>query len=93
MKLVIKNGWDLQKISGVPPSALKTGVKMNKLDSFNKDKIKCKKCKNYYDLLRTSNLIFTTWLCETCYAKWFRCEINSKYSRIKFEDWCKDEQT
>jgi len=70
----------------------------NKLDSFNKDKRKCQKCKEYYDEISVaskpkffmydsiSRLILT--LCDGCYAKW-----NPKFSLIEFENWCNNEQT
>ena len=72
---------------------------MNKLDSFNKDKIKCPKCKEYYDeisvvsepkvfiidSISSSNALM---LCDGCYAKW----IADDESPI-IEDWCNNEQT
>ena len=52
----------------------------NKLDAFNKDKIKCKKCKEYYEttipffrLIPESNRNWvesSTGLCEYCNKKW-----------------------
>ncbi len=36
---------------------------MNKLDAFNNDKTKCKKCKEYFDY----NYLY---LCENCFKKW-----------------------
>jgi len=40
----------------------------NKLDSFNKDKVKCKKCKEYYDYDKTHPNL----LCDDCEIKWER---------------------
>jgi len=45
-------------------AALKIGVTMNKLDTFNKDKIKCLKCKEYYDKNEHNNL------CLDCSKEW-----------------------
>jgi hypothetical protein len=40
---------------------------MNKLDSFNKDKIKCQKCKEYFDRFLTSwASILSVTLCKDC---------------------------
>jgi hypothetical protein len=36
---------------------------MNKLDTFNKDKVKCEKCKKYYDKNKYV-------LCSDCLKKW-----------------------
>jgi hypothetical protein len=38
----------------------------NKLDAFNKDKIKCKKCKEYYEYLSDEHFL----LCGKCYKEW-----------------------
>jgi hypothetical protein len=73
---------------------------MNKLDSFNKDKRKCKKCKNYCDK-KPLNFLLSDKLCEYCTAKW-RIFKDSWYSRYftlgtsldirkAFEDWCDSE--
>jgi hypothetical protein len=40
----------------------------NNLDSFNKDKIKCKKCKSYYD----PGDWVTPSLCTFCNEKWLQ---------------------
>jgi len=47
---------------------------MNKLDAFNKDKRKCKKCKDYYD--EKPNKV----LCDGCHKKW--------NDTLVFTDWC-----
>lgn len=39
----------------------------NKLDSFNKDKVKCAKCKEYFDKY---NYEYTCPFCPKCYEKW-----------------------
>ena len=62
----------------------------NKLDTFNKDKFKCEKCKNYYDLpfslaAGPPDWIFKKRLCYDCYAKWF-------FPTKDIDDWCNDEQ-
>jgi hypothetical protein len=73
----------------------------NKLDSFNRDKTKCKKCKKYYD--------YSTLLCDDCEVKWeLYFEQNWDKYRDKFgnsghlshdsffkeflNDWCSNEQ-
>jgi hypothetical protein len=57
---------------------------MNKLDAFNNDKRKCKKCKDYYDektsrtyakqflesFARERGYTISSVLCEGCYVKW-----------------------
>jgi hypothetical protein len=37
----------------------------NKLDAFNNDKVKCKKCKDYYDDKAHPSMI-----CIDCHEKW-----------------------
>ena len=66
---------------------------MNKLDTFNKDKFKCEKCKEYYDSFYISFKGYSHSLCETCYKKWMGMPPLSSRSAFGFEDWCKDEQT
>jgi len=56
----------------------------NKLDTFNKDKRKCQKCKEYFDAPRWSCL------CEDCYIKW---AIAAHKHLCSIEDWCNSEQT
>jgi|LakMenE18May11ns_1017448.scaffolds.fasta_scaffold9806047_1 hypothetical protein len=61
---------------------------MNELDTFNKDKIKCTKCKNYYD--ETENK-----LCLDCNKKWMKYYNNhreSTDSRRCWEEWLNNEQ-
>ena len=43
----------------------------NKLDSFNKDKRKCQKCKEYYDLEGVPRRCKV--LCGECCNKWIKC--------------------
>jgi hypothetical protein len=50
---------------------------MNKLDSFNKDKTKCKRCKEYFDKTKAFGVWFSPataiqqpLLCENCDIKW-----------------------
>jgi hypothetical protein len=66
----------------------------NKLDAFNNDKIKCKKCKKYYPSYQSV-------LCKGCNKKWrfFSIDIpqDHRYDldrlvRTTFEDWCNNEQ-
>jgi hypothetical protein len=70
---------------------------MNKLDVFNKDKVKCKKCKEYFD--KKTVLIAIALggvLCDGCYAKWnAACGTDWEWSVLspKFEIWCNNEQT
>jgi len=69
----------------------------NKLDSFNKDKFKCEKCKEYYDLQILKRIIFKKRLCDSCYTKWLcNCNCDTKWfvstTQENFDDWCKDEQ-
>jgi hypothetical protein len=67
VKIAIKNGRSLPTTIC---AALKIGVTMNKLDTFNKDKRKCKKCKDYLDkhddYIRGSLPL----LCKNCDKKW-----------------------
>jgi hypothetical protein len=52
----------------------------NKLDSFNKDKVKCLKCKEYFDNRRY-------YLCEDCYRKW------SDFVNLEaFLNWCNNKE-
>ena len=71
---------------------------MNKLDVFNNDKIKCKKCKEYFDKTKAFGVWFfpataiqQPLLCENCDIKWNQYEYKS-YTQI-FDDWCNDEQS
>jgi hypothetical protein len=65
----------------------------NKLDSFNKDKRKCKKCKEYYEndtLYPQSKL-----LCRDCHEKWDRFWVKIpiiSWDKV-WRDWCDNEQT
>jgi|LakMenEpi03Aug12_release.lakeMendotaPanAssembly.Ray.scaffolds.fasta_scaffold12015_14 hypothetical protein len=53
----------------------------NKLDSFNKNKIKCKKCKEYFD--KTNFVItFGDWLCKDCSEKWFQFRSKQPISKL-----------
>jgi hypothetical protein len=64
----------------------------NKLNSFNKDKIKCKKCKEYFDEV----VYFHTWgikirLCEDCHKKWIQVPVTATthvFYTKDLEDWC-----
>jgi hypothetical protein len=59
---------------------------MNKLDTFNKDKVKCKICKEYYDENEFKGWKLT--ICLVCLTKWrSRSDL-----QISFDDWCKNEQ-
>jgi hypothetical protein len=61
---------------------------MNKLDSFNKDKVKCKKCKKYYD---ESGYRLVDPLCSVCLENWFsQPDFLRGEETISFEDWCKE---
>jgi len=66
----------------------------NKLDSFNKDKFKCEKCKEYFDdfFFRCT---FSHWLCNDCYKKWSAWCDNKKIKKFSeaFVSWYNDEQT
>ena len=53
----------------------------NKLDSFNKDKTKCKKCKEYYD--KRNKKSFPMVLCNNCAKKWLKCY--NKWTRVAGE--------
>ncbi len=55
----------------------------NKLDSFNKNKIKCTRCKDFFD--KHSNLTLTCRLCQDCYEEWV------KRSNKLGSDWMKSE--
>ena len=61
---------------------LKIGAIMNnKLDTFNKDKIKCEKCKDYYDDCSEVWKVPRSWyplLCDDCYDKWFKAMWSTK---------------
>lgn len=55
---------------------------MNKLDAFNKDKVKCPKCKEYYDTptasqvsRRSAQHVAQLLLCDGCYAKLWTLKI------------------
>ena len=76
---------------------------MNKLDSFNKDKTKCKKCKEYYDKIDMESKVFiyngiktlmNEDLCEDCNVIWAEIYWNvmmnwkNEKSNFNFEDWC-----
>jgi phage FluMu protein Com len=72
-------------------NVLKIGAKMNKLDAFNNDKIKCPKCKEYWEwtshlngAIRHKRLWFRTredsFLCINCYDKWIDYIDNPNYS-------------
>ena len=72
---------------------------MNKLDAFNKDKAKCKKCKEYYDENEFKGWKLT--ICLSCLTNW-RSRWNAACDNWvpdrsvlspKFEDWCNNEQT
>jgi len=58
---------------------------MNKLDSFNKDKTKCKKCKEYFDNNSTGEHMWHN-LCIDCNKKWVqfcgRLIGHSEYKKI-----------
>jgi hypothetical protein len=73
----------------------------NKLDSFNKDKRKCKKCKKYYDKISMESKVFiyngiktlrNEDLCEDCNVIWaeiyWNIMMNWKNEKSNFEDWC-----
>ena len=60
--------------------SLKIGAKMSKLDTFNKDKVKCEKCKEYYDDCSETWKVPRSWyplLCDDCYDKWFKQTLRS----------------
>jgi hypothetical protein len=103
----MKNGSNISQAAFGP--ILTIGATMsNKLDSFNKDKVKCKKCKEYYD---TNKLL----LCNVCFERWITLQptrrvviemweylIARSLRRVpfrlrsfwtNFNDWCNDEQT
>jgi hypothetical protein len=90
--VVIQNGFVIVMQNGfvivfLPPEKILTiGATMNKLDSFNKDKIKCKKCKDYYDESGFR-------LCGACLEKWLFGANRRRDSTITFDDWCNNEQT
>ena len=65
---------------------LKIGVTMNKLDTFNEDKIKCKKCKEYYDY-DSRSIPYYKLLCDSCYEKWFN-KLRTLTTQRDFENWC-----
>ena len=58
----------------------------NKLDAFNKDKAKCKKCKDYFELT-TSRLKY---MCKNCHEKWVKyiTSLKSLKEMEIFKDWC-----
>jgi hypothetical protein len=76
---------------------------MNKLDTFNKDKFKCKKCKDYYDIAHDLTKTYSRTykylsMCETCYKRWNEVFWNTDMSKqpaadiLKiFEDWCNND--
>ena len=69
---------------------------MSKLDTFNKDKFKCKKCKKYFDEPSNSTGFLSDGLCEYCAEKWYILRVGGKLGGIEdraFKDWCKDEQS
>jgi hypothetical protein len=71
---------------------------MNNLDTFNKDKFKCKKCKNYYEIDPSDPSL----LCKGCIKKWRlfeeklidldRLDLVYKKLHKSFVDWCDNEQ-
>jgi|688.fasta_scaffold12015_17 hypothetical protein len=63
----------------------------NKLDAFNKDKAKCLKCKDYFEL-RDSRLKY---MCRNCHEKWAKYIKSFKHLKDmnSFENWCNNEQT
>jgi hypothetical protein len=67
---------------------------MNKLDAFNNDKTKCKKCKNYYDKIKAFGAKKV--LCDSCYEKWFiacqqRLKLTGRHmTQRDFENWCNE---
>ena len=109
MIVVIQNGFVIviviQNGLFLPPKKILTiGAKMNKLDSFNKDKIKCKKCKEYFDAVGRPSAIPNK-LCLNCYEKFFQFYDADHHSvpptltwewsvlSPKFKDWLNNEQT
>ena len=77
---------------------------MNKLDAFNKDKRKCKKCKEYYDYCDVGEHYLIKPICEGCNKKWElfwtkaippnRTVLSTGKQRDRnFDDWCNNEQT
>jgi hypothetical protein len=52
----------------------------NKLDSFNKDKVKCQKCKEYYDDDFHDEAIGGR-ICADCYVKW------TQYFQQRWDEW------
>jgi transposase-like protein len=79
----------------------------NKLDTFNKDKVKCLKCKEYYDKKPPIYPAgYSSLLCEYCAKKWdifkgswyvskifFKSNNSILDASECFKNWCKDEQT
>jgi hypothetical protein len=66
---------------------------MNKLDSFNKDKIKCQKCKKYYD--RPGSMPGSILLCMNCRVKWELYQDSRIRLGVFFsmDHWCNNEQS
>jgi hypothetical protein len=100
--LVVKNGINSYSMGiGISTGGLKTkqflkiGAKMSKLDTFNKDKFKCKKCKDYFDYPPRLS-IDGKLLCDVCYKKWVTyddMELPTTPLSNYFDDWCNNEQT
>jgi hypothetical protein len=68
----------------------------NKLDTFNKDKRKCLKCKEYFDKRHKKS--FPLVLCDDCVKKWHQFLDNSPPIRTHndfnyLDDWYNNEQT
>ena len=62
---------------------------MNKLDAFNKDKRKCKKCKDYYEPIKSSLL------CDSCCEKWSQFVLDSEIRDVDdvWDDFINEQQT
>jgi hypothetical protein len=74
---------------------------MNNLDAFNKDKVKCKKCKDYFDKKEHPGFLIETSIdlpiCENCNEKWtdiYWSNPIEEFTHFKqvFERWCNYEQ-
>ena len=53
----------------------------NKLDSFNKDKVKCQKCKEYYDFYEAKHRRRRKVLCADCSVEW------TQYFQQRWDEW------